>query len=300
MTGGDGTVGSTGHAGREGRPPRISTADVERAGREIGLAGLTLQGVASRLGVAAAALYRYVDGKAGLDRLVGESLLAELRVPDPPEDAAAHLLRFAVTLREFVLDRPGMARYLQELFPRGASGARLLAAEITALTGRGYPPDVAAVVCSSVAGFAIAQAAAQERQTAYLTGDAGGSGDAGGAGGARRERQLAESRALLLSEGVLAQAHASLPEVSPADYFRLVVTAYIRGLVAAAPPGRALREVMAALDVGPGAPGTPGISGTSEAAGVAGVAGASGTTGASNTTAVTGVTGVTGASEGRQ
>ncbi|WP_051576140.1 TetR/AcrR family transcriptional regulator [Streptomyces sp. Tu 6176] len=274
MTGGDGTVGSTGHAGREGRPPRISTADVERAGREIGLAGLTLQGVASRLGVAAAALYRYVDGKAGLDRLVGESLLAELRVPDPPEDAAAHLLRFAVTLREFVLDRPGMARYLQELFPRGASGARLLAAEITALTGRGYPPDVAAVVCSSVAGFAIAQAAAQERQTAYLT------GDAGGAGGARGERQLAESRALLFSEEVLARAHAGLPEVSPTDYFRLVVTAYIRGLVAAAPPGRPLREVMAVLDVGPGAPAP-----TSPATGA---------------TEVSGMSAVTGASEGRQ
>ncbi|MFH8220598.1 TetR/AcrR family transcriptional regulator [Streptomyces sp. NPDC018057] len=274
MTGGDGTVGSTGHAGREGRPPRISTADVERAGREIGLAGLTLQGVASRLGVAAAALYRYVDGKAGLDRLVGESLLAELRVPDPPEDAAAHLLRFAVTLREFVLGRPGMARYLQELFPRGASGARLLAGEITALTGRGYPPDVAAVVCSSVAGFAIAQAAAQERQTAYLT------GEAGGAGGARGERQLAESRALLFSEEVLAQAHAGLPEVSPADYFRLVVTAYIRGLVAAAPPGRPLREVMAVLDVGPGAP-----------------APASPATGA---TEVSGMSAVTGTSEGRQ
>ncbi|MFJ4770798.1 TetR/AcrR family transcriptional regulator [Streptomyces uncialis] len=235
-----------GRQGDEGRPARISLDDIERVGRELGLADLTLHGVASRLGVASAALYRYVDGKAGLDRLVGESMLAELRVPDPPEDTGAHLLRFAVTLREFVLDRPGMARYLQELFPRGTAGAEVLAGEITALVERGHQPEVAGVVCSSVAGFAIAQAAAQERQTAYLT---------VGHGDRRMERQLAESRALLVSEGVLSKAHTDLPDVSFADYFRLVVTAYIRGLTDAAPPGRPLVEVMAALDVRPAADG---------------------------------------------
>ncbi|MER7849647.1 hypothetical protein ABTZ03_37565 [Kitasatospora sp. NPDC096077] len=226
--------------GHEGRPPRITLAGIERVGREIGLADLTLQGVASRLGVASAALYRHVDGKAGLDRLIGESMLAELRVPNLPEDVGAHLLRFALTLREFVLARPGMARYLQELFPRGTAGAAVLAGEIEALVERGHTPDTAVVVCTSVAGFAIAQAAAQERQTAYL---------AGGRGDHRMERQLADSRALLASEGVLAAAHANLPEVSPEDYFRLVVTAYIRGLTDAAPPGRPLAEVTAALDV---------------------------------------------------
>ncbi|MCM2389908.1 TetR/AcrR family transcriptional regulator [Streptomyces albipurpureus] len=239
VRGGDGMVG---RRGDEGRPPRISLTDIERVGRETGLAELTLQGVASRLGVASAALYRYVDGKAGLDRLVGESMLNELSIPNPPEDTAAHLLRFAVALREFVLDRPGMARYLQELFPRGAAGADVLAREITALVERGHSPDVAVVICSSVAGFAIAQAAAQERQTAYLT---------GGRDDRRMERQLAESRALLATEGVLAQAHANLPDISLTDYFRLVVTAYIRGLTDAAPPGRPLAEVMVALDVRP-------------------------------------------------
>ncbi|RFU83446.1 hypothetical protein DY218_27670 [Streptomyces triticagri] len=237
---GEDVVGRPGRRGDEGRPPRISAADIERVGREIGLADLTLQGVASRLGVASAALYRYVDGKAGLDRLVGESMLAELTIPDPPEDTGAHLLRFAAVLREFVLERPGMARYLQELFPRGPAGAGLLAGEITALVGRGYTPDVAAVVCSSVAGFAIAQAAAQERHAVYGAGPAGGD--------RRMERQLADSQALLAAEGVLGEAHAKLPEVSPADYFRLVVTAFINGLVAAAPPGRPLTDVMAALD----------------------------------------------------
>ncbi|MFE5854258.1 TetR/AcrR family transcriptional regulator [Streptomyces sp. NPDC056500] len=231
-----------GRKGDEGRPPRISLADIEAVGREIGLADLTLQKVASRLGVASAALYRYVDGKAGLDRLVGECMLAELRIPNPPEDTGAHLLRFAITLREFVLDRPGMARYLQELFPRGAAGAAVLAGEITALVERGHTEDVAVVVCSSVAGFAIAQAAAQERQTAYL---------AGGHGDRRMERQLADSRVLLASDGVLAKVHENLPDVSLADYFRLVVTAFIRGLTDAAPPGRPLTEVMAALDVRP-------------------------------------------------
>ncbi|GAA1138275.1 TetR family transcriptional regulator [Ornithinicoccus hortensis] len=61
-----------------GRPPRIDRADIVRAGRALGMAGLSVKAVAAELGVSATALYRHVDGRWGLERLVGESLLSDL------------------------------------------------------------------------------------------------------------------------------------------------------------------------------------------------------------------------------
>ncbi|WP_443611852.1 hypothetical protein [Acrocarpospora catenulata] len=63
-----------------GRPPRIDLDDIVRAGRELGLSGLSVKAVAARLGVTSTALYRYVGGRWDLDRLVGESILAELEL----------------------------------------------------------------------------------------------------------------------------------------------------------------------------------------------------------------------------
>ena len=47
-------------------------------GRDLGMRRLSINGVAARLGVSATALYRHVEGRWELERLVGESLLAEL------------------------------------------------------------------------------------------------------------------------------------------------------------------------------------------------------------------------------
>ena len=44
-----------------GRPRQIERADIIRAGRDVGLADLTMGAVASRLGVTTTALYRHVD-----------------------------------------------------------------------------------------------------------------------------------------------------------------------------------------------------------------------------------------------
>lgn len=221
-----------------GRSAPITVEQIERAGRERGLNDLTVHGVAASLGVTPAALYRHVDGRAGLERLVGESLLAELRIPDlPDDDARAHLLRFAVLLREFVLAHPGMSGYLQGLFPRGPAGATLLARQITALTRRGYAPGLASVICTTVAGLAIAQTAADERRMTEP-----GTDDVA--------RQYARSRALLVSDAVLAEAHANLPEVSTEELFRMVMTMCVDGVLAAAPPERSVAELVAALDTG--------------------------------------------------
>jgi len=220
-----------------GRPPRITIEQIERAGRATGLDGLTVQGVADTLGVTPAALYRHVDGRIGLETLVGESLLAELRIPDDPgDDTAGQLLRFALALRGFCLEHRGMAAYLQTLFPRGESGAALLAAEIDALGRRGYPPHLGSVLASSVAGLAIGRAAVEELHSTRL----------------EESPALARLavRARELHDRVTA-APPGLPEITMEDYFRMIMTACIRGLLAEVRPDRSVAETMAALGVDP-------------------------------------------------
>ncbi|CCH29598.1 hypothetical protein ABZ816_15380 [Actinosynnema sp. NPDC047251] len=224
-----------------GRPARIGLADIERAGREIGLADLTVQAVATALGVTPTALYRHVDGRFGLETLVGEAVLAGLRVvDDPAHDVAGHLVSFAVQLRDFVLDHPGLSTYLHVLFPRGPSGAALLEGGIAALVRRGYRPDAASVVCGTVALLAISLAAAEERQRQGIAATPG------------FERRLAESRRLLGTGGLLAEAHAEMPDIGTDAYFRLVVTACLGGILTTAPAGRSVAEITTALGLSTG------------------------------------------------
>ncbi|MCV7380394.1 TetR family transcriptional regulator [Mycobacterium alsense] len=221
-----------------GRPPLIAVEDVVRAGRELGMQRLSVNAVAARLGVSATALYRHVASRWELERLVGESLLAELELrDDPASDTEPHLLSFALQLRDFTAGHPGLASYLQVLFPRGDAGARLLATEVGALGRRGYSPDAAVVLSSAVATLAISLAAREENNANATAGDHGG--------GFAVERDAAAAR--LAGDARLGAAHAGLPQVSDAEFVRLLLAASIRGLVAAIPPGRSIREAMADL-----------------------------------------------------
>lgn len=217
-----------------GRPRQINRGDIVEAGRAIGMERLSLNAVAQRLGVSATALHRHLDGgRWGLEKAVGEAVLAELQVADDPdEDVTTHLLRFAMELRDFTLDHPGIAAYLQTLFPRGEAGRHLLAGEVAALTRRGYAPDAAIVLCSSVACLIIGLAASEEVQRHHAEG-----------------LDLAREDAWdqIRGDAALAEAHRTLPEVSHGDHARLVMTAAIRGLVAAGPPDRSVAEIIAGL-----------------------------------------------------
>ncbi|MFT4296048.1 MAG: hypothetical protein QM582_11620 [Micropruina sp.] len=216
-----------------GRPRQVDVADIVRAGRELGLRDLSLNAVAARLGVTATALYRHVDGRWGLERLVGESLLDDLvLVDDPAHDTLRHLLSFGLQLRTFIVHRPGLAGYLQTLFPRGASGRRLMADELAALVRRGYAEDAAIVLSSAVASLAIGYAAAEEAQRDRADGLDG-----------QRDDALAGLRV----DERLAPGHADLPVVESEEYVRLMLTAAIGGLLAAAPPGRPVRQIVAEL-----------------------------------------------------
>jgi hypothetical protein len=85
----------------------------------------------------------------------------------------------------------------------------------------------------TVASLAINLTAAEERHRPYFEGP--------------HRRELEKVYALLATDDLLAAAHAELPEVSSADYFRMVMTGCIRGLVTAAPPGREVTDVLTDL-----------------------------------------------------
>ncbi|MFF1817906.1 hypothetical protein ACFVWG_11470 [Kribbella sp. NPDC058245] len=217
-----------------GRQAQIGLADIEREGLRLGLANLTVNGVAGALGVTPTALYRHVDGKLGLESLVGEAVLAELHlIDDPADDLTAHLLSFAQQLRTFVIDRPGLAAYMQGLFPRGASGVRLQREAIDALGRRGYGAAAAVMLSGTVASLAINLVAAEERHRPYENGP--------------YQRELEKVYALLAADEVLAAVHAELPRISSGDYFGMVMTACIRGLTTSAPPSRSVPEVLSDL-----------------------------------------------------
>src|SRR5690606_19511270 len=106
---------------------RFEVDDIIRVGRSLGMRRLSMNAVASELGVSSTALYRAVDGRWGLERLVGESLLGDLKLHDDPEhDIEAHLLSFGMQMWTFVTRYPGLGVYLQTLFPRGDGGKALM------------------------------------------------------------------------------------------------------------------------------------------------------------------------------
>ncbi|KFZ82265.1 TetR family transcriptional regulator [Amycolatopsis sp. MJM2582] len=220
-----------------GRPAMVAVDDIVRAGRELGMRGLSVKAVAVRLGVTATALYRHVESRWGLERLVGESILAELQLRDEPRhDLERHLLSFALQMRAFMLEHPGLAGYLQLLFPRGDGGQRLLNIEVEALVRRGYEPGAAIVLSGAVASMTIAMTASEENSAAAEEAD----GD-----GLDREREAVRDR--LSRDDRLAAPSAALPQVPRPEYVRLLLTASIRGLIGSCPPGRPVAEMVADL-----------------------------------------------------
>ena len=134
-------------------------------------------------------------------------------------------------------EHPGLASYLQVLFPRGDAGARLLAAEVEALNRRGYSAETAMVLGSAVATLAISLAAREENNASVTGGDQ--------EVGFALERDAVADR--LAGDAQLGAAHVGLPQVSSSEFVRLLLAASIRGLVAVIPPGRPIGEVVAEL-----------------------------------------------------
>ena len=218
-----------------GRPPLIAVSDIVAAGRDLGMRDLSINAVAARLGVSATALYRHISGRWELERLVGESLLAELEfVDDPAGSVEDHLLAFGVSLHRYTLNNPGLATYMQVLFPRGEAGAKLLADEVAALGRRGYTAEGAALLSSSVAVLAIGLAAQHELKA-----------EASGGDEFVLERDAAAQR--LAGDVALGPVHTAGMQLSSPQYLELLMNGLIRGLLTSVTPGRPITDIVADL-----------------------------------------------------
>ena len=207
--------------------------DIIRVGRSLGMRRLSMNAVAAELGVSSTALYRAVDGRWGLERLVGESLLGDLKLHDDPDhDIEQHLLSFGLQMWHFIVRHPGLGVYMQTLFPRGEAGRLLMAHQIEALSKRGYSPDVAIALSSVIAGVSINYAVAEDSQREHAE---------------ELDVQRQEITEQLKTDEDLAEAHRDLPSVEHTQFVRLVLAAMVRGVVSVAPPGRPLDQVMAEL-----------------------------------------------------
>lgn len=145
---------------RAGRTPTVTPERVVRAGREIGLAELTITGLAAALGVTSATIHNHVDGIDGLRRMVAEGILdsypeAQLDGTDLTDD----LLALSRALRRFVHDNPGIGQYLANVdvsSPRWL--ARIDADHARFAAAHRLSPTQAAWLVSTVAEHAIALA----------------------------------------------------------------------------------------------------------------------------------------------
>lgn len=219
----------------DGPPPELRLADIVRAGRSIGMLDLSLNAVAAELGVGVTELHRHVDGRWGLERAVGESLVADLALTDDPgHDLERHLVHFATQLRNHIAANPGLGRYLQVLFPRGPEGDALLGRARAALVRRGYEPAAAVVVATAVATLAIGIAAGEESAVTAMR-------DSG------YYRELGADWRAAYGDGRAGAGHAPPRDLPPERSFVLLITAAVRGLVDAAPPGRPVDDIVTDL-----------------------------------------------------
>ena len=220
-----------------GRPRLVTAEGIRSVGRALGMRDLSIKAVAGQLDVTPAAIYRQVPNRWALEELVGESILEELKIEDAAANSAQeHLLSFAFQLRDFALKNPGIASYLQVLFPRGAEGKRLLSTEVAALQRRGYRPEAAIMLCSAVASVSISIAASEEHDAI-----------ARHRHGAEFQEARHRINRELSTDPALGPALSGLPDIGTEDYVRLLLAAVVGGLITAAPVNRSVADVISTL-----------------------------------------------------
>ena len=129
---------------------------------EQGLAAITMQAVANRLGVTPMALYRHVTNKADLLDGVVESVLLEVPLPDPNDPWPDRLAAIARGTRIAALRHPGVFPLLL-LRAAATPGARRTRDVVcAALRQAGLPEGDAAqlerLLSTAIVGFAASEA----------------------------------------------------------------------------------------------------------------------------------------------
>ncbi|MEM9517206.1 MAG: TetR family transcriptional regulator [Actinomycetota bacterium] len=127
---------------RRGRPPRFSRDGIVDVACEltadVGIDGLTMRGLANRLGTTPTTIYRHVPNHDELLAAVADSVIGETRLRDvSPDDPRAFLLAAAREYRRVMLNYPGVADYLLLRGPTGPHALRGMAmiCDVLARTG---------------------------------------------------------------------------------------------------------------------------------------------------------------------
>jgi AcrR family transcriptional regulator len=153
---------------------------------------LTLQGIATRLGVKTTALYHRFPSRDALLAAVSDELVSELRLR--PADPAHWREWLRGTLRElhrFLLAHPILLE-LESWSLIARTGARLVEAALETLEGAGFETDEALTIWSATAHFVYAQARA-----VHVTPPGAQLLSADGAGYAAETRDLPRLRAAI-------------------------------------------------------------------------------------------------------
>jgi AcrR family transcriptional regulator len=149
-----------------GRPAQIDREAVlatsVQLADEQGLAAVTMQAVADRLGVTPMALYRHVANKADLLDGVVESILLEVTLPDPGDAWPDRLAALARGTRKAALRHPGVFPLLLQR-PAVTDGARRTREAVyAALREAGLAEEdvvqLERLLATAVLGFAASEA----------------------------------------------------------------------------------------------------------------------------------------------
>ncbi|MFC4060824.1 TetR/AcrR family transcriptional regulator [Planomonospora corallina] len=145
-----------------GPKPRLDLATIAAAGVEIadaeGLAGVSMSGVAARVGVTTMALYRYVGSK---DELL--IAMADHAVPDPPERGGLswrdYLTVWTRANRDFLLAHPWMLALARTSPPMGPRSMRWLDRGMAALADTGLDEGERLNAATALNGYALSDTA---------------------------------------------------------------------------------------------------------------------------------------------
>ncbi|TMR93224.1 TetR/AcrR family transcriptional regulator [Nonomuraea basaltis] len=147
---------------RRGPRPRLDLATITAAAIEIadaeGLTGVSMAGVASRVGVAATALYRYVGSKEDL-----LTAMADGAAPPPPEPEGKswrdYLALWTRAHRDILLEHAWLLSVGRLVPPLGPRRLLWLDRALVALDGTGLDDGEKINVASALTGYALTDAA---------------------------------------------------------------------------------------------------------------------------------------------
>ncbi|GAO09598.1 putative TetR family transcriptional regulator [Streptomyces lydicamycinicus] len=135
-------------------PQKIAAAAVRIADTD-GIEAVTMRRLATELGVAPMAAYRYVSGKGDVLDLMTDAVYADLQLPDDLENWREVMRAHALRTREIVLRHPWLIQISSPQALRALTPSRMASAEraLSSLDGLGLDVDTMMAVVGTVASY---------------------------------------------------------------------------------------------------------------------------------------------------